>query len=297
MDIDEFGLLAGDRLEPSDEIPDVGVGFDTLAPTDFPIVATFWRASAETVTRHRNPLMEVAGMSLRTIMVDMLHTVHLGVLHRFIWFTAWAMFDQDSFQVGATRSDARVTMSIQRFRGMLFKWYRMPAQRARKITEVQELTEGMFGGQKRKQILPLKAKESEYLTECMVEYIIPRVSARLQNANAIRDCGLAILNYMKLVRESPPQPHPSVLQRMLNLALRHLRLCALVGVPYGPKRHLFVHMVLRSKMAGCPNTYHTFMDESLNRTLAGVCRGAYASVWERRVLANWIALPRACRGS
>ena len=40
-------------------------------------------------------------------------------------------------------------------------------------------------------------------------------------------------------------------------------------------------------MAGNPKTYSTFLDESLNKVLASVCKVAYATVWERRVFTNF----------
>ena len=47
------GLLAGDRLEPSESLPDVGL-FTALS--NFPITCTFWRPSNETMVQHRNPI-------------------------------------------------------------------------------------------------------------------------------------------------------------------------------------------------------------------------------------------------
>ena len=38
-------LMEGDRLEPSDAIPDTGVSFDRIQVEDLPKVATFWRKS------------------------------------------------------------------------------------------------------------------------------------------------------------------------------------------------------------------------------------------------------------
>ena len=53
--VPSLGLQAGDRLEPSHELPDVGA-FGMLVL--LPLVVTFWRASQETICKHRNPLVD-----------------------------------------------------------------------------------------------------------------------------------------------------------------------------------------------------------------------------------------------
>ena len=57
-DLPHLGLLKGDRLEPSEMIPDVGGGFDRL--TIFPVLLVFRRSSLVTVCHHRNPLFDSA---------------------------------------------------------------------------------------------------------------------------------------------------------------------------------------------------------------------------------------------
>ena len=56
-DLPEYGLRAGDRLEPSKNVPDVGAFFVFIVA--FPVVVLFWRATMETSARHRNPLLLV----------------------------------------------------------------------------------------------------------------------------------------------------------------------------------------------------------------------------------------------
>ncbi len=52
LDFDDLGLKKGDRLEPTPAMPDV-MAFDTREP---PVACCFWRASTDTLARHRNPL-------------------------------------------------------------------------------------------------------------------------------------------------------------------------------------------------------------------------------------------------
>ena len=71
-------LKVGDRLEPSINCPDIGLGFD--ACRSYPFRVTFWREELQSWAYHRNPLWEpTLGLTVdRVMMVDFLHTVGLG---------------------------------------------------------------------------------------------------------------------------------------------------------------------------------------------------------------------------
>ena len=75
-DIPEYGLLTGDRLEPSDSIQDVG-RFDDLS--NFPLAAVFWRSDCETRAKHRNPIMAPElGITTDSLLVDLIQALFLG---------------------------------------------------------------------------------------------------------------------------------------------------------------------------------------------------------------------------
>ena len=84
---------------------------------------------------------------------------------------------------------------------------------------------------------------------------------------------------------------------MAELGLKHMRLARASGVPFGPKNHLFTHMLKSTGYHGNPRSYHTFMDETLNRTLANVAKAAYASVWEFRMFGYFCTLGPEKRGA
>ena len=84
------GLAAGDRLEPSASIPDIGQAFDVQST---PLVATFWRTSRESLCRHRNPLFgkDLHILPSVSLVVDTLHALYLGVMHVFLRVSIWAL--------------------------------------------------------------------------------------------------------------------------------------------------------------------------------------------------------------
>ena len=88
--IPAFGLEAGDRLEPSDGLPDVSA-LDTAA--DFPLQLVFWRRSEETASRHRNPIFDgPAGVTVELLSVDTLHTLNLGVMKHYFKHLFWVQW-------------------------------------------------------------------------------------------------------------------------------------------------------------------------------------------------------------
>eukprot|EP00969_Alexandrium_andersonii_P311087 13745657-Alexandrium_andersonii.AAC.1 len=81
-DVPSLKLRAGDRLEPSAELPDIG-RFSTLK--EYPVVATFWRSADQSLVQHRCPLFDPALgiLPYQSLVVDELHALHLGVYQEY----------------------------------------------------------------------------------------------------------------------------------------------------------------------------------------------------------------------
>lgn len=135
--------MKGDRLEPTPTMPDIGAGLDDAA---VPITLCFWRCSAETVSRHRNPLFaaELGVVPERILMVDWMHTLSLGVYQNFLGHLFQAMFAANVWQLEGNMEN-RIKMSCIRLRAQLFQWYAEEAQEGRVHTRVQNLLPQMFG--------------------------------------------------------------------------------------------------------------------------------------------------------
>ena len=72
---DTVGLLPGGKLEPTGELRDISALGIT---TDFPGELLWWLPTPEARTKHRNPLLsEALGITVETIAVATLHTMHL----------------------------------------------------------------------------------------------------------------------------------------------------------------------------------------------------------------------------
>ena len=83
-------LLANDRLEPSLNLPDIG---ELENAQYFPIDIIFWRTSEESLARHRNPVFEpeLGITPARSVVVDVLHAVFLGILLVWCRCAVWTL--------------------------------------------------------------------------------------------------------------------------------------------------------------------------------------------------------------
>jgi len=159
-DLPAFQLLAGDRLEPSTFLADIGAGFDELA--EFPTEVMFWRPSQETLTHHRNPMLDASlGITISSPMGDTLHCLYLGVFQVVCAHTFWMLWEHDAWSVGqAATEHERLQLSVLHLKNDLKAWYaaRRHAHPAEVLTEIQDITIKMVGT-KQSPDLAIKAAE------------------------------------------------------------------------------------------------------------------------------------------
>jgi hypothetical protein len=112
----DLNLQKGDRLEPSDSLPDISL-FDDAA---LPITVTFWRPSADTICRHRNPIFSLErGVTVQNcILVDWLHTCSLGVFQDYLAYLISALVTANVWGVPMGVASVHFKLSIGRLNGL-----------------------------------------------------------------------------------------------------------------------------------------------------------------------------------
>lgn len=210
-----MGVLAGDRVEPHRGCPDVG---DIDRCHELLVRILLWRPGAETVARHECPLFvdtAETGISIETVSIDTMHTLHLGIFQVFLRSFVWRVIEVNAFQVqrGVTE-DELVQLTILQMRGALWAWYaaRHRDRPDENLTRLHDLTPKMVGS-KRKPRFKAKAAEtwgfllfSQSLAQrfrdclgetgplwgeaagCLIRYIeVCRKSPRVLPASALQD--------------------------------------------------------------------------------------------------------------
>lgn len=205
-DFPSLRLLAGDRLEPSEAVPDIGA---VDATSQFPLELTFWRTSVQRGVLHRMPLFTpLLGLSPDSFALDLLHTLHLGIMNRYVCCCIWRLFRADVWNVvaagAAHTADEALQMNCMRFRADLFDWYRarQRAHPAENLTRLEDITPGMVGSNN----APLlKAKGAE--TKGLLLFVVEKVGAlrdSLDQGPILKAAGVELVTFLRLIDEFPP---------------------------------------------------------------------------------------------
>ena len=143
-DISELGLLAGDRLEPSPDLPNV-FNFEELDPSSL-VSVVFWPSSGDPQVKHRNLLFDAAiGVTPLSLLVDILHALLLGVLKNFAAELIWELvlsglwINRSGRQVHEF-ADIAVTMVGSDLSTWFWNWHK--ASPIEKLTRMEKLYRG-----------------------------------------------------------------------------------------------------------------------------------------------------------
>ena len=277
-------LCTGDRLEPSPSLPDVGQ-LDHLNDSALPKRVLFWRVSEETISHHRNPIFNASiGVTIASIAVDTLHTLHLGVFLAFSRYVLWVLLDCGCWAPNQGNEAERIQVALMCLKAELFRWY---SDRARKhpeeaLTRLADLTYKMVGTKSRPK---LKTKAAEtwglliFLTEMLTKYAAD-VGAQ---AHRLREAGSAAIRHLEVCIASPGVMPTHAVQELYDTMVKHLRLIEGLNLET-PKHHLWTHLVAQSQWLGNPRTFQNFLNESDNKTLKMVCRHASQATFETNIL-------------
>ena len=140
-----------DRLEPSPDLHDVG----QLEEATLPITVIFWRTLKDGRGRiidglsRRCPLFgPELGITPRSVMmVDILHTLYLGVYQRYVCAVLWRCLQDNVFGIRGNDAVEIHNMGVSRLWADLRLWYENNA--VDKDTRLATLTPAMLGTRKK----------------------------------------------------------------------------------------------------------------------------------------------------
>jgi hypothetical protein len=253
---DPLALRQGDRLEPSSWLTDVG-GFEHLEP---PFQVVFWRSQNEPICKHRCEVFSIPGVTLLSLAIDILHTLHLGVYKSYCMTAIWACIDKDVWNTNALSADVRVASSCRRLREDLFAWYK---QKRRDDPEeplyvLSDLTPNMIGTAA-KHCLSTKAAETGTLLEFARDLVrTHRVKIGVK-ASALLLVGDALVQIRNCMRAASKRLTPGQAQEMVDLAKAAMAHRSAAGIPFSPKWHLMLHIVAKAWVWGNPAHYSIFL--------------------------------------
>ena len=282
VDIERLGLKAGDRLEPSMGLLDVGK-FDYIAA--YPFIVLFWRQTCSPVTYHRNPIIcSQLFTGVHCFAVDTLHTLHLGVFKQWILRALWCLLVADVFGCGATQHKEIIRLGLLSFKAALFKWYAVEEKRypSKKLSRIANLTPSMIGSEGGS-YLRTKAGENSALLRFVLRCVREHgVRLREVDVDALVGSGEALVAYMDILGGHGRVIPGVVQEELMGLCMVHCDAALAAGVHMIPKHHLWIHMTRRICSKGNPRFYSTFLDESLNAVLSDIAASNHRRTFERK---------------
>ena len=279
-----LGLRAGLRLEPSSGLTNVG-DFENISVFPYPVV--FWSVRDESLTRHRNPMFQDhLGVSVRTLTVDTLHTLYLGIINSFCCFVLWRIL-LGRFWAKGTTIDELVLDSLTVCRNRLHAWHQQRRRRLPKedLTIPHDLTRGMIGTQGEQK---LKTKGSETWT--MLLFLLNELHRfpRLANQQRLVRAGEALGEMIRCWQKASWKLKVGEIQQSFDCFNRFLTHTSAIeefrAECFQPKRHLTIHLLRELDYNGCPRFYATWLDEALNKLLKGCCRNLSQNRFDAAIL-------------
>ena len=192
LSINGVELKADDRLEPCDQLPDIGALIDV---DEFPLTITFWRTSREDMTRHRNPLFDrqLGITPKRSLVVDALHAFHLGIMNVWCRIAAWKLLDANVYgDLGNATETLKAGVLVMRSRLMNF-YNRSPE----KLTRVADFTPSMVGS-RNDQKMKTKGAETWGVTLFLIDELH---SHPMPNGNQLYHAGVCLKKIVEIWKQ------------------------------------------------------------------------------------------------
>ena len=273
-DIAELRLLKGDRLEPSISIPDIGDFESSLGS-----IATFWRSSRETLTRHRNPLFdpEIGITPKRSLTVDTLHALNLGVYKIWAKVAIWYILLSDVYgRITSLTADLDTAIRV-----MVVSLSAFQSQN-KALTKISDLNRKSIG-EKSKPTLKTKGAETWTLILFLLDEFKKHADRLGTDGAVMFEAGDQLRKMNRIFHDSGPVISPADQKNAFEYYSRHMALMRTYEV-FTPKHHIIFHMLKKMDYQGNPALYATWLDESLNKMLKKSCKETSQMTFEITIL-------------
>ena len=286
----DLGLIAGDRLEPTHRMPDVGAAVDRNSTENVSLV--FWRRCFETITRRRNPVFsERTGIEPDTFFVpDWLHCLSLGVYKVMINFAWHTLFETNVFKLersSLSTADAFIEVNVDLLKELLFQWYKDEHRQKREHAKLQTLTAAMVGTHSGHALGTWGAETNGQLF--FTRWRLSKYQHKLPEDRSIHltrgvSSLVSIHESIKAWRKGVP-PLEEIQAFADNWKL-HMHALRALDIQPRPKHHQMAHMVNLLRTSGAPMMWGTWVEEGENHETGRMAIRAHRAVWAWRVLGD-----------
>ena len=238
IDIPSVNLQKYDRLEPTKCHPNVG-NFEKLAP---PLDSVWWKRSAETRSRRRNPLFcEELGIGPQSLCVDALHTLCLGVYQFFISHLLWEFLDLNVWSVHGSGVQL-VEEGFKALKKEYSKWCSEEVQTGASVSKIQNFCLLMLGTSD-EPLLKLHAAETNTFVR-FADFLLKSHGHHIEitRLRHFRNGMAALMTVHKISREYRNVVPAEMVQAFTDASRRHMIALENLDIRFRPKHHFFFHM-------------------------------------------------------
>ena len=286
-----LGLAAGDRLEPSNYLLDVTSFWDIV---QFPHPVLFWTRGEEGLTRHRNPLLSsrVLGISCVNCMVDILHTLYLGLFNVFCRIVVWSAF-RASIWARASTIEELVEASLVVMRDRYRRWFSNRRRQSKEgLTEVCDITRKMVGSVEAPQ-LKLKGAETWSFLLFLKDELEKDSFRLLPNHDRFLAASRCLVGLVQTWKAAAWRMTEGEIETCFGFFNRFVAVTS--GVAWSeelavPKRHLWIHVMRDMIHFGNPRYFACWVDEADNKQLKQCCRHVHQVNFDVSVLSGMRSL-------
>ena len=249
-------LRAGDRLEPSEVVADIG----DLRGIECPCELKFWRTRIGIdghpmdSINHRNPIFarDLGIDPTTSLAIDSMHCVYLGLIQRWASAAIWRILLRNVTGVRGTQ-DHIINIGLQNLTASLRTWQQ--AEHVDHSNWINAITIKMIGKARGYSLtrpdhpgapLKLKAAECGLILKFLLFYIRELGGADVFGPSLI-GAGHALEDFLQACRDEPCVVSDQGCQRMLDAISIHNRCCKAAGVQLTPKHHLACHLAARTR--------------------------------------------------
>ena len=128
---------------------------------------------------------------------------------------------------------------------ILQRWYDSERSLGHEPDEIDNFSSKILGSEDAP-ALKLRGGESATMFKFVVKCFLPQFQDDIKNGRQLMACAQPLLHWVEFLGEQPDLVPPEACDFLIELALKHIILLPLAGIPYKPKHHAFYHLTERS---------------------------------------------------
>ena len=217
--------------------------------------------------------------------MDWLHVLSMGVFRHLLGHFTQEVLYANIYDVPGTEENLFMNGTRQ-LKQDYRNWMTAERKAGKNHTNIDIISHKSFGSKDDPQVTFFGAQTNGFI-RCCNDQLVPKADCLGDRCEHFKKCIASCVRLVDLIRQNPHRMSMRDTQDFCNQCKIFLRgneeLC--IGVK--PKHHSLMEMCVKIRSEGSPEFSSCWGDESLNKSIKDVAKGAHVSVFHVRILATW----------